>query len=494
MNNYDLGKEALEKQDLLAAYNYFVAAAEEHPNVPSIQLFLCHCAIQMAIKTDPLRERAFHHACKAAQMAPEAVETWIALGEVAMNCHKFEEAMVAFEKANTMKPDAKTWGLKGFCLARLGKHTEALQCYDQSLKIDPECGESHFLLSCVVSAGEHFNPALLAYHSEKAVFCEKPTLTNEGNALWNASHGYLHMGDYDKGWKYFDNRLKRNTMNAGQILAPERFEKPIWEGQKNCTVLIQHEMGLGDAITFMRYLPIIQEQFNIKIIYECMPQLMTLFRRNYPEIQCIELDQKIDTEFQYQFFSMSLPRIAKTTSRTIPFNGAYIHADKQDIENILQLFPKDESKLRVGLCYSGGARAHNSPAYLTDKKRSLNDEQGLDIAGRLNELGCHVISLMPDSKVFPNPHLKSFADTAALIETLDLVITVDTSVANLAGAMNKKTFLMNRFDTCWRWSRNLKSKWYPSIKEFRQKKLYDWQEVIENIIMEIKTERAKIAA
>lgn len=474
---YRIAMDAKQRGDLQTAFNNLMMCVQALPQETTFRLNLAAVCLDMAKPCEQLYEIAYGQACEAARLKPDLVGHWLALAEVALNCQKFAESVAAFEKVTTMDPEnSKAWGLLGFAHARLGRGKEAKKCYERAVEIDPENGTVHFLLSCMF-VNEDYNPKRQAFHGQRGHTCEKPS-TYPIESEWNAAHGMLGAGDYENGWKAFEARLKRNATNQGQLLQVDRFKKPMWDQQRDCSVLVSHEMGLGDCFLFMRFLPLFRDKFNLKVIFECMPPIMTLAASNLPGIEVIEFGTASEHNFDYHLPIMSLPYVMGTTNDSVPWDGPYIKADPEKIEEWKEKIPFNSEKMNIGICWYGGARADNSSAYETDKKRSLTFDQIQPILA----VPVNFISLQTDTDLLPNVGLKSFADTAAVMHLLDGVVTVDTAVANLAGAMGKTTWLMNRYDTCWRWSEYLSTPWFPTIIDIRQRAHGEWQPVIDQVV------------
>ena len=476
MDKYAQALEAHKKKDIQTAFNLLTQCVQEQPNNPTYRLNLGLVCYEMASASDPIREMAFFNVQEAAKLAPDHRTAWVAFAEVALNCNKFNEAIAAYEKAVAMDGnDANAWAVLGFAYARIGKEARARDCYQRAVEIDPEFGKAHFLLSMMYTAGD-YNPEEMAYHAEKAFTAKKPT-NMEVEAMWNAALSNLAIGDYDKGWGYFEARLKHHTMNKGEMLPQERYpNRELWCRQRDCRVLVQHEMGLGDCFLFMRMIPILKERYNLEVTFECMPQLLNLVAYNLPGIKVVSFGSVKEEDFDYQLPMMSLPLALEITEPV--WNGAYIKAEQHKVDEWREKLGLAAGVKNLGICWAGGQRNYNAGNYDEDKKRSLSYEQ----IKPLLDGGVNWVSLQVGSKEFPaHKDIKDFSDTAAIIELLDGVVSVDTSVANLAGGMGKKTWLMNRYDTCWRWSRYLKTPWFPSVIDVRQPTHGDWDNVIERI-------------
>jgi hypothetical protein len=192
--------------------------------------------------------------------------------------------------------------------------------------------------------------------------------------------------------------------------------------------------------------------------------------------------------YDFQIPLMSLPHALRMRDYQIPWDGPYLSADSAHIEK----WKRDKSKPAIGVCWAGGARNYNAQNHEIDGRRSLKFEQ---IKPLLDIPGIDFVSLMAEKNAdFYNEGLKSFSDTAGVIHHLDGVISVDTAVANLAGAMAKPTWVLSRFDQCWRWCKDLKKPWYPTVTVLRQTTPGDWSGPLDAIRSDLGVISRKIAA
>ena len=264
----------------------------------------------------------------------------------------------------------------------------------------------------------------------------------------------------------------------------ERFGKPLWDKQRDCRLLVSQEMGFGDVFMFTRFLPIIKERYNLELQFECMSPVYEIMQTSFPEVKCVLYGQADELTFDYQLPMMSLPFVLDLRNDNVPWDGPYLKVEQSKIDRWKEKLNLPTDKLNIGVCWAGGSRNHNASNFDIDRKRSLSFEQ----IKPLLECDANFVSLQVDSDSMPKLGIKDFADTAAVIELLDGVVTVDTSVANLAGALGKKVYLMNRYDACWRWARELKTPWFPTVEEYRQLEHGKWGPVIHAIAMDLEHE------
>lgn len=481
------GIKAKDAGDLQKAIECFQKAIELAPNVPAYRLNFAVCAAQLARATEPLLELALLNAQEACKMDPLVIGNWIVLGEVCLNVNRFPEAIAAYEKTLEINPKhAFIWGLLGFAYGRNGQLDNALMACEKAVEIDPELGSPHFLLSGLYYE-RYFDPKKMAHHGERGFTCQKPS-NSALESMWNAAHGFLILGDYLKGWNYYEARLRRNQTNVGQMLPTDRYPgKPLWRGEDVKTLLVQTEMGFGDAFVMLRYLTMLTLK-GIEVIFECPRAMIDLIQHNYPQVKCVPFGKVDPTTFDAQIPILSLPFIFETKSYTVPWAGPYIQATDAKKEEWQRI--RIDGKLNIGVCWFSGRNSYSADNHHTSKRKSLTFEQIKPLLDPA--MGVNFISLQIDrDDQFKNPGIKDFSDTAALIALCDVVVTVDTAVANLAGAMGANVWLMDRYDHDWRWS-EIATPWFPTVTVYRQTKERNWVPVVEKIKSDLSALRDKM--
>lgn len=490
---YHEGMDKIKSGNLNDALVNFVDAVTLNQDEPIFRLQLATTANAIARETDPLREMAFQNASHLCKIYPDNVIYWIALGEISLNALKFHEAVAAFERALDVAPEhpsaASIWSLMGFAHQRSGNFPETMRCYQTAVKIDPDHGKSHFFLSLGYMTPEYYDAEKMAHHAERAFMSKKIDNDHLIEAHWNAALGFLSTGDYAKGWSYYESRLHRMTKNIGHQLAKDRFTKTMWKGERNCRVLITAEMGLGDLFIMARFFRQLQAKFDFTLLLECQKQALGLMHASFPEITCLLKDEINEDMFDHHIPLMSLPHILRIKENSVPNGWAYLKPSREKVNEWGNKVFGQPLCPTIGVCWSGGSRAYNADNYQTDKRRSLKFAQ---INKILEIPGINFVSLQaegaPDHFRL-HPDAKTFEDTAAIMQHLDAVVSVDTSVINLAGAMGIKSWVLSRHDGCWRWSDKIKTPWYPSVKIIRQAVPYQWDAELEQLSSELKVFR-----
>ncbi|MBV8635537.1 MAG: hypothetical protein JO002_13675 [Burkholderiaceae bacterium] len=321
--------------------------------------------------------------------------------------------------------------------------------------------------------------------TEAIAHCDAVLATKPDNAIahFNKSVALLTLGDYRNGWREYEYRWQCSGSASKPV-----FPCTEWNGQQDLagkSILLYAEQGLGDTLQFVRYVgPIARRGATV---YVLVPEPLRTLVASCAGVVGVFTPDRLPTEFDYHCALMSLPFLCGTELSTIPATIPYLScsAEKQGWWRD-RLGPK--IRLRVGLVWAGNPRKqYRDDAQAVDRMRSLHFKQ---LAPLLDVKGVEFFSLQlgdeaaaqlnGDTRVADfTADLHDFEDSAAFISNLDLVISVDTSVAHLAGAMGKPVWVLNRYNTCWRWltERN-DSPWYPSARLFRQPVLGDWASVI----------------
>ena len=290
------------------------------------------------------------------------------------------------------------------------------------------------------------------------------------------------QGDFPEGWMEYEWRWKCKDFPSQR----QSFGQPQWGGDslQGRTLLLHAEQGLGDAVQFIRYLPLAAQRGG-RIILGCRPELQRLLQTAAPDLQVLAGGQFLPP-FDVHCPLLGLPRLFATDLTNIPRNVPYLHADSADAAIWRDRLADPSSSLKVGLVWAG------SPANKNDRNRSL---KLASLAPLANVPGVRFLSLQKgaaatEAKTPPEAmelidvadELKDFADTAALIAVLDLVIAVDTAVVHLAGAMGKPVWVLLPFVPDWRWMlERTDSPWYPTMRLFRQTQLAEWEPVIAEV-------------
>ncbi len=423
---------------------------------------------------------------RALKMQPNYCEAHINRGRVLLKFGRIEEALAAYNQAVIFAPfNASVHNNRGGVLQNLCRIEEALASYDKAIALKPDYVEAYNNRGVALQDLNRPVEALASY--DKAIAL-KPEYAE---AYWNQSLCLLLMGRFERGWRQHEWRKKRD-----KPVAARSYPQPLWLGDEDITgktLFIWWEQGLGDTIQFCRYAKLAEVR-GAKVIMSVQKTLRGLLNQISPTIQIIDQDE-VPTNFDYHCPLLSLPLAFKTTLSNIPANTSYLKSRAEK-----SLFWKDKlggkDKLRVGLVWSGGFRPNQPELWSVNKRRNIplgkfavlkNPDIDFYSLQKGQPAESELAELIRDN--WGGPHifdftslLNDFSDTAALVENLDLVISVDTSTAHLAGALGKPVWILNRFDTDWRWLLDrTDSPWYITAKLYRQEKAGDWDDVVRRV-------------
>jgi len=482
---------------------------------------------------------------RAAELDPELPDAHLNLGEALTDLGQYGDAVPSCRRGVELRPDyAVAHNNLGNALARLGQREEALACYRRALELQPGYAEAHNNIGNIFTQMERWheaepcfrqalalNPALAEAHNDLArVFIEtgrmdeafacsqralalKPNfpeahgniglvLTRKGllreaiasyrRALelrsdlvivrWNLSLLLLLLGQWEEGWREHEWRLRCLDLMCARYHA----SATRWNGEPifGKTLLIHAEQGFGDTIQFMRYVPLVREYSQAaRVIVECQPALMRLLTQggawNAALVAHREDQEAAPPEFDVHLPMHSLP-LAMAMFEPLAMAGPYLRADQE-----LRVAWRERLRtgFRVGIAWAGNA------THKDDGRRSMAFEKLAPLL-RVEGATFYSLQLGVSGNIAPivdlTSHLADFADTAALVAELDLVISVDTAVVHLAGALGRPVWTLVAALPDWRWGLEREdTPWYPTMRLFRQRTPGDWDEVIARVAAEL---------
>ena len=398
----------------------------------------------------------------------------------------YRNALVACERAIALSPGTATFhNVRGNLLVRSGRADEALTSFDRAIEIKSDFADAHSNRGLLLQSMNRIEEA--AASMDRAIELNP----NLAPAYLNKALLLLAKGDYESGWMLHEWRRK---------CAPKKYDRtftqPLWLGDQPLagkTLLVFDEAWFGDMLQFCRYVPMI-EALGAKVILQVPQPLVELMKTLSQDVVVVANGEPLP-DFDYQCPIMSLPLAFKTTLKTVPKTFPYLHSDEDRREQWQQTLSAS-STYKVGLSWSGraGAEIDLNP----NRRRSVE----LDQLRPLFELPAefHVLQKEIDPAdlaalaEIPNVHVHmaeigDFADTAALIDNMDLVLTIDTSVAHLAGALGKRLWIMLPVSTDYRWTIDgFDSPWYPEATLFRQTSAGEWSMFLAGIAMSLRDE------
>jgi len=423
---------------------------------------------------------------------------------------RYEEALANYDRAIALKPDyARAHNNRGVALVRLERHADALASYDRAIALKPDYADA--FANRGIALGELDRPAEALRSYERAITLNPryaEAFYNRGNALrdlnrhaeaivsyeralalkpdyaaahWNLADCCLLLGDFARGWQEYEWRWKLERNQNFQ----SDFQRPLWLGAEPLegrTILLHAELGLGDTLQFCRYASEVAG-LGARVVLEVQPALLPLLSGLEGVALAVARGDRLPL-FDYHCPLMSLPLAFKTDLTNVPVHIPYLRSDASRVDLWRQKL-RNSGKPRIGVVWSGSMALRNDRRSMALKdllpmirgwaewvslQKEVRDSDAVLLASRadLRDAGAE---------------LNDFADTAALVELMDVVVTVDTSVAHVAGAMGKPVWIMLPFNPHdWRWMLNREdSIWYPTARVFRQPANGDWASVVSRV-------------
>lgn len=449
---YNLGhslQQLNQNEQALTCYDQAISLKQDfaNPHSNKASIFLKQYDLQKALDSYQ----------RAIELDQNRFDDYISYALVLLELNLPDQALEVCEIAAELGASQhKMLSNKGFILSRVGRDAEAEQAYLKALELEP----------------------------------------TDPNTRWNLSHLYLRHGIYSKGWQLYEARWdNKNTKLTQRIYA-----QPLWLGQASIegkTIFLHPEQGLGDIIQFCRYAQHVAA-LGARVILEVPVPLKALLV-GLKGVHILISDGDIIPFFDFHCPLMSLPLSLGLNEKNLPSTETYIKSNPQKVAEWREKL-KHTTRPKVGLVWSGGFHAAHLSQRGINHRRNLSINKlsvfkGLKIDFYSLQKGNPAESELKQQQanhwngldiINYADYLTDFSDTAALIENLDLVITVDTATAHLAGAMGKSVWLLNRFDSCWRWGvEGTQTHWYPNMKIFRQTQAHNWDEVLNAVVSEL---------
>ncbi len=429
------------------------------------------------------------------RLAPDDDSLRYCVAELLHESHALNEAMAILAEGLRRRPDwVAAHQLMGIVLADLGRMSAAIGQFRRVVTLAPEAAAGWANLGAMLKVEGRFDAALKAYDRAIALSPQNARIRV------NRTVALLHAGRLREAWPEFEWRLAlaQHTGLGTDRLMPALPKCGDLDGR---TVLVTHEEGFGDTLQFLRYLPLLARR-GVRVLAWVPKPLERVLQSVEGVAEVFSGDMAVPS-FDFHCPFVSLPRVFDTSLATIPNNVPYVAVDPALSRAWTKRLP-DEGML-VGLAWAGQVRPHLPGFDVVDARRSmplatlapLAAVQGvrfisLQVGPAANQARCPPPGLVLSE---PMAEVTDFADTAAIIANLHVVVTVDTSVAHLAGAMGKPVFLLDRYDNCWRWlGGRVDSPWYPSLRIFRQKRLGEWGPVITRVAAALSRMAAEHAA
>jgi tetratricopeptide (TPR) repeat protein len=424
---------------------------------------------------------------QALEQDPKLAEARNNLGVALASLNQFDLALANYQEALRLNPDyADAWSNLGNALVQRGSWDSAVAALRRAIRLKPKNAEVHYNLGCLLrersrtgAAGNHFRKALRL----------KPDYAGAHFAL---ALNLLAQGDFEQGWQEYEWRWRLNRVT----LPP--FRQPIWDGSSLAgrTILLYSEGGVGDTIQFVRYAAVVK-RLGATVILGCREHILPLLK-SCPGIDRFVAAGSVPPDFDVQISLMSLPRVLKTALSTVPAEIPYLRPDAK----LQQTWHRRLSRcsgFKIGIAWQG------NPENRHDRQRSiplahfarLARIDGVSLISLQKGLGTEQLRAAADSfRVLElgaglDKRSGAFMDTAAVMKSLDLVITADTSIGHLAGALGVPVWIALAFMPDWRWLLHREdSPWYPTMRLFRQSKPGDWDGVFARMAEELESKIA----
>lgn len=424
-------------------------------------------------------DEAIAHYERTLTLEPNSAEAWMSLGKALFAANRLEESLTASDRALALRPGfSDAWNNRGTALYQLHRPVEALNCYDRALALSPAEALSH------VNRGNAL--VRLGRAAEALPMFARAQALDPGfaEAHWSESLARLRMNEMPKGWEKYEWRWQVRPETA------RHFPSPLWLGDQDIagkTILIYGEQGFGDCIQFCRYVPMVAAR-GAKVVLE-VPRELTRLMAGLAGVATLHAlgDPLPDTDFHCPL--ASLPLAFRTAPGTIPASVPYLtppgHVTAAWRERLAHV-----PRPRVGLNWMAGAR------HWGELHRSIDPKTLTPLLG----CGVNLVSLQAFYRredtdwLAANPavldlstEITDFADTAAIAGEMDLVISVDTAVAHMAGALGLPVWILLSYIGDWRWlTDRADNPWYPSAKLYRQRATNDWTDVIAQVTNDLK--------
>lgn len=507
------------QQQLESALNHYkagqltVAAAvcqqvlQQQPDVVEAIALLGRIAEQLGH-----HEAAAHYLLQVAKLRPDSAETYNLLGNALQRLRKFAESVSCYQRAIALQPNFPgAYNNLGSALQELGRYQASVLCYQKALQLRPDYADAYYNLGNNYRHQDNLEAArrayaqaialdpnfTLAYNNlgltladmgkpEEAIpWYERAIALQPDNADAHQNLGLalLQLGDLETGFREYEWRWQA----MGPDNRPPRpFPQPLWDGSDlhGKTILLHAEQGYGDTLQFVRYAALVAAKGG-RVLLECQPALTRLLATLPHVAQVIPAGDPLPP-FDTHAPLLSLPHLLHTTLATVPSQIPYLFPPAAPA-----LLTRSSAPRHIGIVWSG------SPTHQNDRRRSCPLHEFLPLL-QLPYIRFHSLQIGPRAEeIRPlveqglvedwSDRLHDFADTATLIAQLDLVITVDTSVAHLAGGLGKPVWVLLSYAPDWRWLlHRTDSPWYPTARLFRQPSPGDWKTPIHQVITSLK--------
>lgn len=422
-------------------------------------------------------------ACRAAlELTPQDARIYDVLGSLLTQIGAFDEAVDMLRQSTILRPSATySYNLLAMALAERGDMAEALSVLEGVLEGHPDHAGSLSNIGCLLSGEGRFEEALDSYR--RAIYY-RPT---DAQIRLNHSITLLKAGRYAQGWAEHEWRLKlpgHSSLPQDRLL-PSLGPNTDLTGRR---ILVTQEEGLGDTLMYLRYVePLARRGAHVHL---WVPDTLEDICRRIEGVGTVQVGGDVPA-YDWHCPFISLPRVFAATPDAMGAPVPYLKADPDKVKAFARLLP-DNPKLNIGLIWGGAPRPNLIGPHMVDRRRSMS-LQALEPLSAIP--GINLISLQkgpyadqmldpPRNMTLydPTDELHTMDDTASLMMSLDVIVSVDTSSVHLAGGLGKPVILMDRYDNCWRWlSGREDSPWYPTLRIIRQTSPRKWDDVVQKV-------------
>jgi tetratricopeptide (TPR) repeat protein len=438
-----------------------------------------HNNLGIALKEQGRLEEAIACYQQALRLRPNFAEAYNNLGNALKEQGRSEEVIANYQQALRLRLNyAEAFDNLGIALQEQGRSEEAITYFQQAIRLRPNYAESHLRLGVVLMQHGKLDEAVVSL--QQAIRLQP----EYADAHFNRALAWLLMGNFEQGWPEYEWRWKRRESR------PPLFRQALWNGSplEGRTILLYAEQGVGDTLQFVRYAPLVKQRGGLVIVV-CQEVLLGLLA-TCPGVDRLVVYGSTLPDFDTHAPLLSLPGIFGTTLPTVPADVPYLYADPELREHWRQVLGPMQA-FKIGIAWQG------NPGHPNDRQRSV-PLVSFEVLARLD--GVRLLSLQKGpgteqlaqveerfSVVDLASQFQTFQDTAAVLENLDLVITVDSAVAHCAGALGVPVWVLLPFAPDWRWLLHREdSPWYPTLRLFRQTEPGKWERVFERVAGELK--------
>jgi tetratricopeptide (TPR) repeat protein len=427
--------------------------------------------------------QALKYMAAAMKANPAAAEAKSNYGFILQKMERHEEALDYFSSSLVAEPTyAPALLNRGVSLYQLGRLPQALENFDRALVLEPCNVKALYNRANILHELRRFDECLAAFAATLNL------APDYAEAQWNEGLTRLLLGDFERGWQQYEWRWKTESQRHQR----RDFVQPLWLGGVSLagkTILVHAEQGFGDTFQFVRYLPKLAA-LGADVVIEVKPSLRTILSRTNGVGRIVAQGEPLP-HFDVHCPVMSLPLAFKTTLDTIPADVPYLKVPADRLEKWSRSSPPQG--FRIALAWAGSAthkqdHLRSIPLNeLTAMIAGAEEVEWVSVQRELRAGDAELLDKLPNMRRL-GEELEDFADTAAVLSNADLVITVDTAVAHLAGALGRPVWLLVQYSPDFRWLLDREdSPWYPTLRIFRQRQFHDWSDVIARVAEALKS-------